>query len=213
MSEVTAIYNPAVFTVRNLDDAKRIILTRAPDMSTEDRWVLETPYLVRLIRQHIHLTEKSVVLDFGCGVGRIAKQLIAETGCIVIGADISPSMRGLASNYVGTDRFCAVPPEMLETLGVKFDAAIAIWALQHCLLLEKDLEKLAGIPSIFVVGGKTRFIPVRNAAGDWMNDGKDVRGLMKEKFTETDGGELEAAFTGSVYAEESYWALYRERKD
>ena len=33
------------------------------------------------------------VLDYGCGIGRIAKELILKTSCKVIGVDISESMR------------------------------------------------------------------------------------------------------------------------
>jgi SAM-dependent methyltransferase len=49
------------------------------------------------------LDRNSLVLDYGCGIGRIAKELIKQTGCHVIGVDISPSMLGLAYPYVHSD--------------------------------------------------------------------------------------------------------------
>ena len=128
-------YNPAVFDVDDLLAAMRIILT-PEDSSTEVRWKTETPYLADLTGQWIEITRQSLLLDYGCGVGRMAKELIVRHACRVIGVDISPSMRALAPMYVASDRFFACPPAMLDGLierGVRFDGALSVWVLQHCL--------------------------------------------------------------------------------
>jgi SAM-dependent methyltransferase len=88
-------YNPEIFSVPNLSQAKNIILT-AESSTTEERWKTETPMLAALIAAHNKIGPDTVMLDYGCGIGRMAKELIARHGCRVIGVDISPSMRALS---------------------------------------------------------------------------------------------------------------------
>jgi len=97
-------YNPGVFNVNSIPAAMSIILT-AEDSTTEARWRTETPYLADLINKHFELSANSLLLDYGCGIGRMAKELIGRYGCRVVGVDISPSMRSLAPMYVASDRF------------------------------------------------------------------------------------------------------------
>jgi SAM-dependent methyltransferase len=129
-------YNPEIFSVPDMSRAKNIILT-AESSTTEERWKTETPMLAALIAAHNNkIGPDTVVLDYGCGIGRVAKELIAKHGCRVIGVDISPSMRALSIEYVNSDSFFACPPAMLKLLidgGLRVDLAISIWVLQHCL--------------------------------------------------------------------------------
>src|SRR5262249_9213972 len=134
-------YNPEIFSVRNVGEAKAIILT-AETSTTEVRWEQETPLLCGLIEARTNISPETVVLDYGCGIGRIAKALIERHGCSVVGVDISPSMRALSVEYVGSDRFFACAPEMLGLLtgaGLRFDLAISVWVLQHCLMPADDI--------------------------------------------------------------------------
>src|SRR5262245_36124886 len=131
MSLIAASYAPQIFDVKTLEQAKGIILTQASELSTEQRWQLETPYLENLILTNINLNSESLVLDFGCGVGRMAKELILSTDCRVVGVDTSTSMLGLGVAYVGHDHYLACHPGMLDFLDLKFDLALSIWALQH----------------------------------------------------------------------------------
>jgi SAM-dependent methyltransferase len=95
-------YNAGIFDVADLDGARRIILTPEGGQTTDQRWNCETPYLTGLIADNLKLTAGSVVVDYGCGVGRLAKELISRHGCRVIGVDISANMRALADRYVGS---------------------------------------------------------------------------------------------------------------
>jgi hypothetical protein len=108
-------YNPAIFNVHDIRSAMRIILT-PETWTTERRWEVETPCLVDLIHQSIEITPDTVLLDYGSGIARIAKELIARDKCRVVGADISANMRTLAAPYVQSDRFLPCSPTMLETL-------------------------------------------------------------------------------------------------
>ena len=134
-------YDPAVFNVDSISAAMQIILT-PEDSTTEARWKTETPYLADLIGQQFDISPHSLLLDYGCGIGRMAKEVIVRHGCRVIGVDISPSMQALATKYVASDRFFACPPAMLDGLterGVIFDGALSIWVLQHCQYPAEDV--------------------------------------------------------------------------
>ena len=63
-------YDASVFDVADLDAAKRIILT-PENSTTQERWAVETPYLVELIAAHLPIDRETVLLDYGCGIGRM----------------------------------------------------------------------------------------------------------------------------------------------
>ena len=213
VNEVTVTYRPAVFDVATQDDAKRIILT-AEDSTTEHRWATETPYLADLITRAIPLTERSLLLDYGCGIGRMAKALIDRSGCKVIGVDISPSMRALAVGYVDSPNFMACPAEILDELivrGLACDAAISVWVLQHCPRLADDIVRIARAlrpgGDLFVVNQQIRAVPTVEQG--WSNDGLDVFGLLRSTFEVRAEGPLAAAHTTELLARIASWAAFR----
>lgn len=192
---MTARYMPEIFSVPDLAQARAIILTpEGPGGDTETRWAHETPYLRDLIQAQLGLRPGHVLIDFGCGVGRLAKPLIEATGCSVIGVDISPEMRALAMDYVGSDRFLAVSPAQLDFLtkaGLRAEAAIAIWVLQHCLDPAKEIARiecsLAPGGGCFVLNMPKRAIPALLEQGGarsfaWASDGVDVAALLRGQF-------------------------------
>jgi len=206
---MTAVYSPSVFDVQTIDQAKRVILTREGALSTDERWRNETPYLLSLIEEHCGITSSSFVLDYGCGIGRMAKALIDHFSCTVIGVDISPSMRALAASYVPYNNFFACSPEMLNQLGIKFDCAVSIWVLQHCYSVEDDIGRIYDAlwpgAGLFVVNDKRRLVPTREAG--WVDDQKDVRELLKGPFAEEVSGDLDREKIGDLIADASYWAV------
>ncbi len=197
-----ATYSPAIFNVGTMDQAKRIILTQEDALTTDQRWKRETPYLVSLIEQSIPLDDTSVVLDYGCGIGRMSKALIERFNCRVIGVDISRSMRALAADYVGSDRFLACAPEALGWLGVRFDAALTVWVLQHCYAPQDDIERIKSALDgpLFVVNDRQRIVPTREVT--WINDGKDIAQMLN-----VTPQPLDADIVGNRIAEASYWAV------
>ncbi len=179
-------YHPEVFDAQSMDYARAIILT-GEGSTTDERWRTETPVVRDMIGQAIGLTADSLVVDYGCGVGRMAKALIERHGCRVLGVDISPKMRALAVDYVGSPRFATCPPEMLDGLvahGFTADAAISIWVLQHCYNPRDDIARLhrALKPGgeLFILNNIHRAVPTRERA--WVNDGLDMRSLLRERF-------------------------------
>ena len=172
-------YNPGIFSVNTIDEAKRIILTKESQDGSEERWRKETPALISMMKDNWSLHSGKVVLDYGCGIGRISKEL-CQLGCHVVGVDISPEMRKLAVNYVNDKRFLVVSPDQFKNMisrGFQADYACAIWVLQHCLYPEDDLNriKMAMKPGgeMFLVNNKfSRAVPVRDRV--WQNDNINI---------------------------------------
>jgi autotransporter strand-loop-strand O-heptosyltransferase len=207
-------YNSAVFDVANLDDARRIILTPEGGLTTQERWETETPYLTGLVAENLKLTAGSVVVDYGCGVGRLAKELIARCGCRVVGVDISADMRSLAERYVGSDRFSTCAPEGLDIFGEAFaDAALAVWVLQHCPRVERDLERIRLSLKIngrlVVVNENHRCLPTTHG---WMSDGLDLQRILLSRFDLDARGRLDPEVMTKARSETTFWALYSPSK-
>lgn len=201
-------YDPSCFDVATVEQARTIILT--PQGSTTDaRWAQETPYQVALAADHLPLTEDSTVLDYGCGIGRLARELIAEFGCSVVGVDISAGMRAMASEYVASERFQAVSPEELDALveaGLRCDGAFSVWVLQHCRNPAEDIARIhrALRPggAVLVINNTTRAVPVANG---FAHDGIDVKALLNATFAQTAEGQPSAAVTVDRLAANAFW--------
>jgi SAM-dependent methyltransferase len=203
-------YDPSIFTsVETVDDAMRIIVTPEAGFTSQHRWDVETPYLIELIEPW--LRSKSTVLDYGCGIGRLAKPLIEKHSCDVVGVDISPNMLALASSFVNSDRFAATPPGMLRCFKSQFDFAIAVWSLQHALDLPAVVWNIeaALMPGgkFFVVNNIGRAVPT---AGGWIDDGVDVQAVLKDRFTEIEHGQLSSDIAPGSFKENTFWAVYQK---
>lgn len=209
-------YNPHIFDTATLEDAKRIAVTPTDGRDTEARWARETPYLADLIAGRLGLREGQLLVDYGCGVGRLAKALIERTGCRVLGVDISEDMRAFAVGYVGSPLFSAASWETFASRvagGLRADAAIAIWVLQHCPRPAADISQLRAAldPSgrLAVVNSDFRWIPTKEKR--WAHDTIDVRALLRERFVETGEAALDPEEVGDNLAAHSWCATYVPR--
>lgn len=208
-------YRPEVFEVDDLESAMRVILTPEPGTTTPERWEYETPYLVSEIGRALGLDDQSCVLDYGCGIGRIAKGLIERHNCFVVGVDISTSMRQLAPRYVQSDRFAACAPEMLDRMiarGFRATHACACWVIQHCLAPETDLVRidsaLASDGRLFVLNSNHRCVPTDHG---WASDGISVEELLTARFEKIAKGDLPEVITTPEIANCSYTMTLRKR--
>lgn len=209
----TANYAPQVFDVRDVDEARRIVLTPEAGTSTDQRWTRETPWLAACIRERFALDARYVVLDFGCGLGRMAKALIDATGCFVVGVDLSTSMRQLAPGYVASPRFAAIAPAMLDLLiarGFRVELALSIWVLQHVARPQADIRRLHDVVrpggGLFVANNVRRAVPTDRG---WAHDGLDVAGLLDDAFEPIWRGALPQEIGGDVLPGASFLAAYR----
>ncbi len=217
-----ATYYPQVFDAADEAAARAIILTdEGEGADTETRWARETPYLVELVRAHLRLGPESLVLDYGCGIGRMARALLAATGCRVVGVDISARMRALAAEHVADERFMAVAPAQLDGLvahGLRADAALAVWVLQHCLAPAEDIARLRAALApggrLFVLNMPGRAVPaVQEAGGEarfvWAADGIDVAALLRARFAVEAAGEPDMARVPRMSSIGAYWMVLR----
>jgi SAM-dependent methyltransferase len=206
-------YDPAIFNdITSLDHAKRVILCQDAVHSTDQRWKVETRWLVDKIADW--MPPKGITcLDYGCGVGRVSKPLIEEREWSVMGVDISPAMRGMAVDYVRSARFLCCSPGALDAMlpfGVAFDCAIVCWTLQHCERPEEDIDRIrrAVKPGgrIIVLGSIHRFVPGRQGADlVWQNDSIEVSKLLFDAFAAL---RVEPVPETLVPAPPSYWGCF-----
>lgn len=191
----------------SLKQAKSIILT-PEGIGTEARWERETPWLADLLVAKLGLSRSSTVLDFGCGVGRLAKAIIEKSECSVYGWDTSEAMRALAPSYVGSP-FFALAKEPFP----KVSAAFAAWVIQHvedpAEALAKIAEALAPKGKFLLVNNVYRAVPVHAKRGGpfWLNDNAPVEELVLENFRELERGALPCDLAPKPF-DATYWALY-----
>lgn len=214
-----ARYYPQIFDVPDEAAARRIILTNeGAGADTASRWASETPYTLELIQNVIALRSDMVVLDYGSGIGRLAKALIEACGCMVLGVDISADMRRLAPDYVRSKRFIPLSPGQFDTLvaaGLRVDAAIVIWVLQHCLSPVEDIARirrsLSAEARCWVLNMPKRAIPAvrdgRTAADGfcWAIDQIDVAGLLRREFDVLAQGEPDQSRIPNMADAGAYW--------
>ena len=188
------VFNPDIFEVRTLDHAKKLTLTTEQGMESEERWTLETPYLVEDIGKSLPIQSESRVLDYGCGPGRMSKGLIDKHGCHAIGIDTSQSMRLLAPEYILSERFTVWSPEMLDKMiakGFRADFCICLWVIQHAFdpmdIISRIDRVLKPDGMLYALNQKHRCVPTNKG---WVDDGFDVPAALARVFSEQSRGSL-----------------------
>lgn len=183
-------YRPQIFNARTLAEAKSIILTAEGASTTEERWENETPFLTEQLIAALAPRPGTLLLDFGCGVGRLAKELIRRTGCMVLGVDIDLTMRLHAEGYVGDQRFSVVSPEAFRGMvekGLRVDHAYTVWVLQHSAWPAEDIALIHGAlvdgGHCTVVNGRQRCVPTDQG---WKNDGLEILAMLHARFAEVE---------------------------
>lgn len=209
-------YNPDIFEVTTIEEAKRIVLT-AEDATTEERWRVETPYLAQSIGDYLKPDASSLIIDYGCGIGRMAKELIERHGCSVVGVDISTSMRQLAPGYVGNARFAACSWNVIDAQidhGLRVDAAIAIWSLQHSPKVDEDIARIARAlkpgGQLYVCNLERAAVPTNQG---WVDTGFAIQSLLADAFEEVAIEPVSADHTSVGIANVAFIGKYRKRSD
>lgn len=208
-------YSPAVFHTSDIEKAKYIILTPTPDMTTDERWEIETRNLTEELGLALKLNAESCILDFGCGIGRIAKALIERYGCSVVGVDISENMRKFSIDYVNSERFTACDPAALDQMikeGFHATGAYACWVLQHCHAPENEIERihstLAPGSLFFVLNSNNRLVPTD---GGWASDDISIENLLTKKFEKISRFSVSELVVSKTLANQSYGMLLKAR--
>jgi SAM-dependent methyltransferase len=209
------VFEPDIFEVESLTQAMAIIVTPEPDANTAERWEKETPFLVDDIDRFLAIGPDSLVLDYGCGIGRIAKPLIERFGCRVMGVDSSRSMRALAADYVRSDRFVVHSPEELDELigqGFQADFCVSLWVIQHVFdprgVIERIGRALRPGGLFYAMNERQRVVPTDQG---WCDDHFDVQGALRGAFLEEEIHSLPAAVTTPRLAATTRIQVLRKR--
>jgi ADP-heptose:LPS heptosyltransferase/SAM-dependent methyltransferase len=102
----------------------------------QERWKIETPLfakaiLARLPKQHEGTLN---VLDYGCGVGRLAKECLSQKETLwLVGLDASADMLKQAKEYVNDPRFDTILPYQITN---QYDLIYCVYVLQHAPAIE-----------------------------------------------------------------------------
>ncbi len=200
-----------------MTQARKIILQGDDPEQIERRWEIETPWFGDLIVRACGVTESTRVLDFGCGIGRLSRQILTTSGCSAVGVDISASMRAMAASFVASPRFKTASYEEFgfsPPLGDGFDAAFACYVLQHVERPEHDLKSIATAlrpgGRFLLVNSTLRWVPTMFG---WEQDPLDVVALADVTFdlVETFAFPPEIAVIPDL-VDETVIRLYRKRE-
>jgi 2-polyprenyl-3-methyl-5-hydroxy-6-metoxy-1,4-benzoquinol methylase len=170
-----------------------------------------------LIDKELRISSKSKVVDYGCGIGRLSREIIKKYRCEVTGVDISSSMRELAKGFVNSSRFDVLAPDKLDdTLYRNYDVAIAVWTLQHIPDARKAVRNIADLlrvrnGSLFVVNNKQKAVPVlMNGTFIWGDDGQDVQEILRGECQEVLAeGRLDPRIVSQEVSDVTFYGVYR----
>lgn len=122
------LFKPASF-----DEGRESVVGHCNGVPMAERWDSESPLFAKKILQHLP-SGGTHVLDYGVGVGRLAKEVVNQHQTAnVIGIDTSSDQRRFAKIYVNNDRFSAVAP---EDLNEHVDLVYCVYVLQHVPSIE-----------------------------------------------------------------------------
>ncbi len=210
------VYTPQIFEKNDLEDAKKIILTKEGNVSSEERWDKETSFVVDDIISKLNLDENKIILDYGCGIGRIAKELIEKTSCKIIGVDISESMRKLATEYVNSSNFEAISLEEFKNKieeGKKFDFAYSIWVLQHCIKPQEDIKlikkSLKDDALIYILNNLKSAVPTNKG---WIDNKVNIHSLLIKEFEEKSISKLPIEISSEKISNNTFISLLKNSK-
>jgi ubiquinone/menaquinone biosynthesis C-methylase UbiE len=179
-------YNPNLFTPKDLNHAKDIVIT--PDPNDPLKFENFTNEAIRLITNANIINETSCVVDFGCGMGRMSKAIVDNFNCEVVGIDINLSMLKLATMYVANHtKFVTCNNVGNDNV---IDVCLAMFVIQHVLDPTQEIKKIADIlkPNGYFVllnESKLRLVPGGLAEDNsivWFTDGFDIYPEVEKYF-------------------------------
>jgi len=183
------MYYPEIFSQPQTEAAAReLICNPEQELSPDQRWEVETAWLL----EHIRLLP-GLTIDYGCGIGRLTKHLPGP----VVGVDISASMLAMAQTYVDRRDCVFAHPEWMSPSHLRACNILAVWVLQHIPAVEQAVTFLREclIPSglFWVVDHGKRHIPVKqNGEFGWAVDRLNTIDVMYRHFQLVDMEDMPA---------------------
>ena len=126
-----------LFLPKTLHEAQEAAVGTCNGYNMQTRWEEETPLFAKAILRHKNPADR-IIVDYGCGPGRIAKELLKisdeeKLGLELIGVDNSPKMREVAEKYVNHENFTVYSPQEWNQLA---DFVYLVYCLQHIPAIE-----------------------------------------------------------------------------
>ncbi len=129
-----AVYFSQFLSPQNMQEAKELSFEQQKD-AENDYFDSDAKWICEQIMKSQQVKESQLVVDFGCGVGRIAK-LLCQENINVIGVDASEQMCNYAVEYVNDFKhFSTISPFSFSSMalkGLKVDHAIIADTLCSC---------------------------------------------------------------------------------
>lgn len=179
-------YIKEVFDPVTLPHAMHIALTSDPN--NPNKFKEETEYFMQQIDKFELINSSKTVLDFGCGMGRVSKEIVNKYGCDVIGVDKSLKMRQFSLLYVTDPHRYKVFENYTEKNTI--DVVMSNFVLQHVEDPQKEINNLVDVLKIgghlIVVNEDKRFVPTDVDHENyiiWTDDGFDVFGELSKRLT------------------------------
>lgn len=124
-----------LFKPHSFEEGRHSVTGNCNEIPMQERYEKETPVFAENI---LALTTGKRILDYGCGVGRLSKEILAQAkeDVLVVGIDSSDQMLKLARENVNNSRFVPLFPCELETYQEKFDTIFCVYVLQHIPAIE-----------------------------------------------------------------------------
>lgn len=186
------------FKANDLHQGKESVVGNCNGHSCEERFRDETPIFARAILRHLP-KDAYTVLDYGCGIGRLAKEVLKQNPKITVyGVDASDDELRLAKEYVNDSRFIPIRPENIPQ---KVDLIYCIYVLQHvpAIELRHAIERMHYFlkPEGKLVYCSSDYRMAINSGGGFTDDqnlGVNIRRELKRLFEEEsemfDSGEM-----------------------
>lgn len=211
-------YYPEFFNSQSFEDAKFIVLC-SNEQDYNYRWNTETDWIRDQLISTRSINENSIVLDWGTGVGRLAKMLIDTFNCKVIGVDISQSMLSHAVNYVNNpDKFIPILYSKFINSQIQneYTCCISAWVLQHSNDSASDIQTIQNAliekGNMFVLEMSEKcVIGIENQNAVSINDGIDNREELAKWFNPLILGKLPRAITVESIFDGSWWGFLEKK--
>ena len=181
-------YLKEAFYPNDMESAKDICIT--PDPQKPNKFNEETHFLIKFLNSRGLLHKRPKVLDFGCGVGRISKDLV-DLGCEVVGMDFSIPMLMAAINYVDNKNFTPLINTATLPFEIKpeFDLVICTFVLQHTEDPIKEIKFLKSVmkddATLVLVNEPYRLVPMgmdKDRFVEWKDDKVDIDQEVSNEF-------------------------------
>ena len=187
---MTYLYD--AFKPTDFESAKNICII--PDSNNRYKFDDETNFLIKFLNDRGLLFTLPLVLDFGCGMGRVSREL-ANVGCQVAGIDSSILMLEVAQGYVSSKKFTPIinTPSFPFQIKPEFDLVICSFVLQHVEDPIKEIEFICSSmkdnATLVLVNESYRLVPVgmdKDRYVEWSDDKVDIDAEISQRMNLVD---------------------------